>query len=513
MRNIISSIAFLALVLVGCTAHEPQYRIGVSQCLDDAWRQKMNYEMERELLLHPEMKLSRRIAYGSNERQCAQIDSFIAERVDLLIVSPNEAEQVKPAVTRAYRAGIPVIVADRRVTGDEWTAFIGGDNYKVGRLMAQWAEGKVRQKTALQKEPRTKTELQKEHGGHSQTAKPFVILEVAGLPGSTPATLRHKGLMDGLDKSQFTINSVMGSWYEENAYEVVSEYLQTHPLPDAIIAHNDLMAIGASKAVSNFQFTNHNSQLSIPIMGVDGIKPGLQAIVDGTIECSATYASRGDMVIDVAAKILSGEPFIRDTVLETMMVDYDAAYPMLMQVEAITRDLETLHIVHKQTEREWRQIRFVRLVIVLCGVALFAMLISAFVYIVFKQRRLQKEIKTDILPQLEEVQEAIISQRDAAFTERMKQVVEEHLTDPNLNVENLGSMLQLSRTQVYRRVKSVTGKGPLDYIRERRLIKADELLRTTDMTVQQVAIQFCFSSPGYFTKCYKDYFGHLPSER
>ena len=498
MRNIISSIAFLALVLVGCTAHEPQYRIGVSQCLDDAWRQKMNYEMERELLLHPEMKLSRRIAYGSNERQCAQIDSFIAERVDLLIVSPNEAEQVKPAVTRAYRAGIPVIVADRRVTGDEWTAFIGGDNYKVGRLMAQWAFEKLKIKNEELK---------------IKTSKPFVILEVAGLPGSTPATLRHKGLMDGLDKSQFTINSVMGSWYEENAYEVVSEYLQTHPLPDAIIAHNDLMAIGASKAVSNFQFTNNNSQLSIPIMGVDGIKPGLQAIVDGTIECSATYASRGDMVIDVAAKILSGEPFIRDTVLETMMVDYDAAYPMLMQVEAITRDLETLHIVHKQTEREWRQIRFVRLVIVLCGVALFAMLISAFVYIVFKQRRLQKEIKTDILPQLEEVQEAIISQRDAAFTERMKQVVEEHLTDPNLNVENLGSMLQLSRTQVYRRVKSVTGKGPLDYIRERRLIKADELLRTTDMTVQQVAIQFCFSSPGYFTKCYKDYFGHLPSER
>jgi ABC-type sugar transport system substrate-binding protein len=93
--------------------------------------------MERELLLHPDMVLSRRIAYGSNELQCAQIDSFIAERVDLLIVSPNQAEQVKPAVTRAYRAGIPVIVADRRVTGDEWTAFIGGDNYKVGQLMAE----------------------------------------------------------------------------------------------------------------------------------------------------------------------------------------------------------------------------------------------------------------------------------------------------------------------------------------------------------------------------------------
>ena len=138
MRNIIVSVVALFLLMTGCNSRTPQYRIGVSQCLDDAWRQKMNYEMERELLLHPDMSLSRRIAYGSNELQCAQIDSFIKERVDLLIVSPNEAEQVQPAVTRAYRAGIPVIVADRRVPGDEWTAFIGGDNYKVGRLMAHW---------------------------------------------------------------------------------------------------------------------------------------------------------------------------------------------------------------------------------------------------------------------------------------------------------------------------------------------------------------------------------------
>ena len=101
MRNIIVSVVALCLLMTGCNSRTPQYRIGVSQCLDDAWRQKMNYEMERELLLHPDMALSRRIAYGSNELQCAQIDSFIRERVDLLIVGPNEARQVHPAVRRA----------------------------------------------------------------------------------------------------------------------------------------------------------------------------------------------------------------------------------------------------------------------------------------------------------------------------------------------------------------------------------------------------------------------------
>lgn len=498
MRNIIISTFVLLLFLTGCSTRQPQYRIGVSQCLDDAWRQKMNYEMERELLLHPDMSLSRRIAYGSNELQCAQIDSFIRERVDLLIVSPNEAEQVQPAVTRAYRAGIPVIVADRRVPGDEWTAFIGGDNYKVGRLMAQWV-------------------IEKLQTGDVRS-KPFIVLEVAGLPGSTPATLRHKGMMDGIAEqaphAPIVFESVMGRWYKENAYEVVSSYLENHPLPDVIVAHNDLMAIGAAEAVTRNPSPVTHNPLSIPIMSVDGIHLGLQAIVDGKIECSATYSSRGDMVIDVAARILHKESYVRDTVLETTLVDRIAAYPMLKQDEAITRDLETLHIVQTQMDIQWQQMQTRRTL--MAGIVIFAALLFllAIAMLLYMHRNLKKEIKREILPQLEEVQEAIqLSRKDVAFGERIKQIVEDHLTDPNLNVEFLGSELALSRTQIFRRVKTITGKGPLDYIRERRLIRADELLRTTDMTIQQVAIELCFSSPGYFTKCYKEYFGHLPSAR
>ena len=503
MRNIIISTFVLLLFLTGCNSRTPQYRIGVSQCLDDAWRQKMNYEMERELLLHPDMTLSRRIAYGSNELQCAQIDSFIKERVDLLIVSPNEAEQVQPAVTRAYRAGIPVIVADRRVPGDEWTAFIGGDNYKVGQLMAQWVMEKASDK------------------GSKAKGKPFVVLEVAGLPGSTPATLRHKGMIEGIEEAKgegleakVEVQSVMGRWYKENAYEAVSAYLETHPLPDVIVAHNDLMAIGAAEAVTRSPSPVTHSPLSIPIMGVDGIHLGLQAIVDGKIECSATYSSRGDMIIDAAARIIHKEPYVRDTVLETALVDITAAYPMLKQDEAIMRDLETLHIVQTQSESKWKQLQFDRFMLILSVVFFFTLFIITLGYIFVKQRKIQTEIKHDIIPQLENMQEAIqLSKKDEAFAERLRQVVDDYLTDPNLTVEFLGSKLQLSRTQLFRRVKAVAGKGPLDYIRERRLVRADELLRTTDMTIQQVAFELCFSSPGYFTKCYKEYFGHLPSVR
>lgn len=480
----------MGLCLSAChSSSSPTYRIGLSQCSDDAWRQKMNYEMERELLLHPEMTLSMRIANGSNELQCAQIDSFIHERVDLLIVSPNEAEEVKPAVTRAYRAGIPVIVADRRVTGDEWTAFIGGDNYKVGELMAQYIVESQRAKTVN---------------------KPFIVLEVAGLPGSTPATLRHKGMMDGLPDN-VKVFSVMGSWLQENAYSVVLDFLEKHNNVDAIVAHNDLMAIGAAEALKKSKTYQGRN---VPIMGVDGIRPGLQAIVDGKIDCSATYSSRGDMVIATAAQILHGEPFKRDTVLETTMIDEVAAYPMLRQYEGIMRDLETLHIVKTQSQSKWRQLQTDNMFLFTGMVVFFCLFLLAVVYILFRQRKLQSEINHEIIPQLEDMQEAImLSRKDEAFAQHLHQVVQDHLTDPNLNVESLSSMLQMSRTQLFRRVKAVTGKGPLDYIREQRLIHADQLLRSTDMTVQQVALELCFSSPGYFTKCYKEYYGHLPSVR
>ena len=481
-------IFLLCLILTGCVSPQKQYRIGVSQCLDDAWRQKMNNEMQCELLLHPEMKLYTRFANGSNELQCAQIDSFIQERVDLLIVSPNEAEEVKPAVTRAYHAGIPVIVADRRVTGDEWTAFIGGDNYQVGVLMADWI-----------------------HSIQSTTSHRLHVLEVCGLPGSTPATLRHKGMIESLAGHDTIplIRSVQGLWQKEDAYRAVCSYLSQYANVELIVAQNDLMAIGAAEAVRD---TKGYGSGSVRIMGVDGISVGLQAIVGGIIECTATYSSRGDMVINTAAKILSGEPFVRDTVLQTTMVYSDAAQAILMQYNERMHDIETMKIVQIRTDTMMEDLRFHRhiIVIVVSFTILLFVLIIAFLF--YSQHRLQTEIKEEVVPQLENVQEAIqLSRRDEAFTERLKQIVDAHLTDPNLNVEYLASLLQLSRTQIFRRVKSVSGKGPLDYIRERRLIRANELLHTTDMTVQQVALELCFSSPGYFTKCYKEYFGHLPS--
>jgi AraC-like DNA-binding protein len=149
---------------------------------------------------------------------------------------------------------------------------------------------------------------------------------------------------------------------------------------------------------------------------------------------------------------------------------------------------------------------------IIAVLALLFLLVLGFVIAI--QRNMRAKITSEIIPQLEDVKEAIqLSNRDAAFMENIRQIVDDNLTNPELNVEFLSSALQLDRTQVFRRLKTITGKGPLDYIRERRLIRADKLLNSTDMTVRQVAYELRFASPGYFSKYYKQYFGHLPSKR
>lgn len=463
---------FTILCLVSCGQRE--FTIGVSQCQDDAWRQKMNAEMQRELLYHPDMNLHVREAQANNELQCAQIDSFISEKVDLLIVSPNEAEEVKPAVSRAYQAGIPVIVADRRVTGDEWTAFVGGDNVSVGRMMGQWVLNK---------------EAQVGHQMH--------IIEIVGLPGSTPAVLRHQGLIEVIGDRLTAIGE--GEWMQQDARRTMDSLLLLYPDVELVLAQNDLMAIGASQALQAKQRTN------VPVMGVDGIDLGLQAIIDGDIEATTTYASRGDMVIQTAAHILHNEHFVRDTVLQTSIIDAQAAKAMLQVSEQNAHDVATIQFMQQQLEDYWLQSKnkFALFGFVTLGlIILFTLVI---IYLIRSIRSIREETETEPV-------KSSGKKMEDTLTPRIRAYVDAHLSDPDLSVELLSEEMGMSRAQLFRKTKAVSGKAPVEIIREQRLKKAKELLQTTDWTIQQVAYEVGFTSPSYFTKCYKEQYGESPKK-
>lgn len=503
MKRFVYSLLTIVGVLacVSCRHEQPHYVIGVSQCLDDAWRQRMNAEMERELVFHPEIQLTFRTAYGSNERQCAQIDSLISEHVDLLIVSPNEAAAVQPAVSRAYRKGIPVIVADRRVEGDEWTAFIGGNNHEVGLLLGEQLCALAEQRT-----------------------EPLHVLEVTGLKGSTPAVLRHVGLLEKLQQTQKVHYEGIAPayWFEEPARVAVDSALRANPAINTIVAQNDLMARGARTAADEI------GRKDIYILGVDamgGPRGGLQAIIDGIIDASATYASRGDMVIECASAILHGQPFVRDTVLQSALIDRSNARLMLSSSNRMDHEVETVKALHVRAEEIYdryilqRMLTYTTSALLVLLICLVIIMILVFRYRqrVARERAQKEALLSHQADQLQAITEELARTKAALedeekFMRRLQKEIERHLSDTELDVENLSDKLGVSRASLYRKIKAATGNTPSELLRHIRLAKAKQLIQETDLTIQQITCDVGFSSPSYFSKCYHKEFGINPKE-
>lgn len=376
----ISHIFFLvalSALFIGCGQREHQFRIGLSQCSDDAWRTRMNEEMQRELLFHPYMTLSIRSANADSRKQSEDIDKFIAEHVDLLVVSPNEADGLTEAVGRAYDAGIPVIVADRRINGDKYTAFIGGDNLQVGRLLADYI---------LHSLP---------EGGR--------VLEVQGLSGSTPAVLRHKGMMDGLHDANIRIVSCCGEWFQDKAEAEVAAILVNDTAFDLIVAQNDLMGIGAFLAAEKLLPGNH-----IGIIGVDalsGKSNGLEAILAGQLDASISYVTAGDLIIQTAADILTGGqiPFRRDTVMPAMLIDAPRAETLVQFYERMDHEVNTVKMLDEREhtlDEAFRRQR--RLLMVIAVFAVLLLILFVYYLRLYRQRRRLHEQLMETQGRLEE---------------------------------------------------------------------------------------------------------------
>lgn len=501
MKNLsFVTILLLCFLCLGtsCSRQAQRYKIAVSQCSDDAWRRKMNEEMERELLFHPSLQISLRQANANSALQCRQIDSLIMEKPDLLIVSPNEADEVEPAITRAFLKGIPIVVADRKVNGNYYTAFVGGDNYAVGQIIAQyicdhWSD------------------------------QPCTIFEIEGLPGSTPAVLRHKGLADGLSTNFQIKAKANGEWFEEPGYEAAKSLLLTYGKPDFIVAQNDLMGIGARRAAKEV-FPNDE----IHIIGVDALTGdglGIDAICDGILEASATYASRGDLVIQTAEAILSGKPFVRDNNLSTSMIDLKGAIAMQQYANEMEHRVETIQLLQNKIS-EMNETISMQKMVVYASISIVILLIVLFVIlwkIVSYRKRvhLERERTQRTIEEQQHRLEAMSTELARVqatatvadkFMQQLMREIEVRMADTDLNVNTLSEALHISRAQLFRKTKALTGCSPVDLIRSIRLKRGQQMLLNTDETIQQVAYAVGFTSASYFTKCYKDLFGTAPGD-
>ena len=310
MKN---ALTFLLLIITfifnSCVENKKDFIIGVSQCSDDAWRRSMNEEMQREASFSGNIDLRIKTAYDNNQRQIRDIEELIAENVDLLIVSPNEATPLTPVIEKAMDEGIPVILVDRKIASNKYTAFVGADNFQIGKEVGIYA-----------------SQLLNGKGN---------VVEIRGLKGSTPDLERHNGFVSSL--SHFPEIKIVyesdGAWLRSEANKRMSEALSKVQSIDLVFAHNDEMAIGVYEAL------NSSNDIKKPIiLGIDalpGADGGIERVLNGSIDATFIYPTGGEKAIQTALQILNKKPFSRENVLYTAVVDKTNARVLKLQTDQI----------------------------------------------------------------------------------------------------------------------------------------------------------------------------------
>ncbi len=724
MRNYLFIILCVAMVASCSTSHK-KYHIGVSQCSEDIWRDKQNYELKMGAYFYDNVDLSFATAYDSDERQVQQIDSLVAKGIDLLIVAPNQVSTISPAIDRAYDKGIPVIVFERKTNTKKYTAYMGADNYEMGHLMGEYVATRLNERGR--------------------------IIEVMGLKGSSPAIERHNGFREAIAQHPDiqVVATLQGDWTEPTAYNTVKQWLDKNKgeKVDLVFGMNDRTAMGARKA---FKEAGAVLPLFCGIDGLPGENGGIRLVMDSLLDASYIYPTHGDQLLQLAMDILEGKPYEKETKLMSALVTQDNARVLLMESEEIMRQSRNLEQLHEKASQYLDQLGNQRTLIFVALAAIFlllALLVGIYMYYLQRARiqdermqmereqldfytQVSHELRTPLtliqgpLDQLlrtndfrdasdnarelfsivrrntqrltrlinkmldaqvgtpgpemtsaeidsitvsqpitipaeapeqdedaptvlivddnadirtylqsilhgqyrvleaedgkrglelarEQVPDLIVSDvmmpvmnglefcqqvkkddisshipvilltaralekhqiegyesgADAyitkpfspelllaridnllqsrhqlkdlwgvkaavesttapaeetavasapiedSFISRFKKMVEERLSDSNRSVEDLAADMRLSRVQLYRKVKALTGNTPIDLLRKARLAQAQRLLQTTTLSVSEIAYQVGFASPSYFSKCYKDEFGIVPGE-
>lgn len=327
MNRFFSHCLLLGIIFIlwGCTESKT-YRIGVSQCSQDDWRAKMNDEINREIMFHEDAVAEIRSADDSNAKQIADIRYFVDNGFDIIIVSPNEAEALTPIIKEVYEKGIPVVIFDRNINGDTYTARIGVDDRGLGRSAAHYAL--------------------------HLSGKGAKAIEIYGLKGSTPAEGRHEGFVSEFEKNGGTLlTSVASNWNKEDAEAAVDSLLEIYSDVDLIYAHNDRMAIGASEVA------RRHGRRDIRIIGIDAAPNiGIKAVADSVIDATFLYPTEGHRLIQTALAILKNEPYKKETILPvSSAVDLTNADILLLQNEALKEETGKMKLLKAQIDDYWAQ--------------------------------------------------------------------------------------------------------------------------------------------------------------
>lgn len=298
------------IFLYDTTFSKEKFKVGFSQCTTaDKWRQAQIRLMQIELAFYPDLELTIKDAKDNNETQIRQIDEFLAEGIDLLIVSPNESEPLTPVIEQVFKKGIPVILIDRLISSESYTAYIGGDNFGIGKEAGKYAARLLNGKGK--------------------------IVEITGLDGSSPAIERSKGFSDALKQYPEIkiVKSVSGGWNFDKAREVMQKIIFSGIDFDLVFAHNDVMAHEAHKVFR--ESGNKNKFFFLGVDGLPGPDAGIEFVLNKDLDATFLYPTGSEQAIKIANEILNKQAFKRENILPTIVIDSTNAKVLKLQTEQV----------------------------------------------------------------------------------------------------------------------------------------------------------------------------------
>lgn len=346
-----------------------RYLIGVSQCSNDGWRQKANREIKIGQYQYNNVDVTIKSADNNGQRQVAQIDSMIASGIDLLVVSPSDAQIVSPAIERAFNKGIPVILYDRMSRSEKYTAFIGADNVAVGRTMAQYVA--------------------------SMTNSSDEIVEITGLEGSTPVEERHRGFMEGIRNcnKHIKVITLKGDWTIKTPRRLMRQLLRDGHRPVCVFCHNDGEAYGAYLGAKDM-----GMEKQIKFVGIDGLpgpNQGVEWVRDGKLTASYIYPTKGEKIVPLAMRILQHQPFRRINILTSALVTADNAAIVDMQNNEMLNQTANLSALYNDIDRYVSLNQSQRIILIMAFLVVILLIIIA-VYQVYL-RKTKEQISQKIL--------------------------------------------------------------------------------------------------------------------
>ena len=348
---------------------EKRFKIGFAQCTGaDIWRKSMLESMQRELSFHPGTEFIFKDAKDNSDLQVKQIRELLDQNIDLLVVSPNEAQPLTPIIESVFSKGIPVVILDRKTSSDLYTSYVGADNFEIGKMAGSYVAN-----------------LFKDSG--------FVV-EIVGLPGSTPAIERQRGFAEGIKTNPLVKikAEVFGNWLKAHAAEEVLKIQHQLGPNDLVFAHNDRMALGAYQVYSQLGIAGN-----VKFIGVDGLAGpggGIQFVADNILYSTLLYPTGGQEAIQTAFKILNKEPFSKENKLQTLVIDQGNVRLMKLQTDKINsqqKDIEKQQDILAEQQRIYNNQR--ALLYILIGALLLVLILGLIVaYALQNNRRKNKKL-------------------------------------------------------------------------------------------------------------------------